>query len=179
MVHQGVHQRQPSRRGKAFGAASAGEGECKPVLKTITSKLAKTGKKDHLAFLVFGYLATDLQANGYEAINTAEILLDEVAEEVGEEINSLAARVRDRPAVSEGADLALPSSSLPLLTAARARGPRSVEPEQASGAIAGRPTASPKRPLSSGGGEAAEGKTWATTSQHRSEKAPRPGPGQG
>ena len=46
----------------------------KPVLKTITSMLAKSGEKDHLAFLVFGYLAADLQANGYEAINTAEIL---------------------------------------------------------------------------------------------------------
>ena len=35
----------------------------KPVLKTITSRLAKSGKKDHLAFLVFGYLAADLQGH--------------------------------------------------------------------------------------------------------------------
>ena len=77
------------------------------------------------------------------------------------------------------ADLALPSSSLPLPTAALAQGPRLVEPEQASRAMAGHPMASQKRPWSSCGWEAAYGKTWVTNSQHRSEKAPRPCLGQG
>ena len=124
------------------------------------------------SYLVFGYLAADLQANGYEAMSTAETLLDEDAEEVTEApINSLAARVKDRPAVPAAADLVLPSSSLPLPAAARSQGPRLVEPEQATGAI--------PRPLERDGGPpAAEGRTYATTSQQSSEKAPRPGSSQ-